>query len=192
MKKKTVSRSAPPRELDLAQGIGATAPPPIAAMSAAYLLGLGRDAEAEGDGDSAGTSAGVSSSDGRSILLFARGLGAQPADLVRLYEASATAAGRPAGHTARRGTCWAAQAAQGLGPWRRDCLGRFLSDGCRGCARGLHPLRVMLPGSGLRMAPRPLTAAALAHSPHPLHLTLWRWIATPPPSPTPTSDPLRR
>lgn len=94
-------------------------------MSAAYLIGLGRDAEAEGDGDSAGTSAGVSSSDGRSILLFARGLGAQPADLVRLYEASATAAGRPAGHTAGQGTGWAAQAAQGLGPWRRDAWVAF-------------------------------------------------------------------
>jgi hypothetical protein len=68
-------------------------------MSAAYLIGLGRGVDAEGadgEGDSASSSAGVSSSDGRSILLFARGLGAQPADLVRLYEASAAPPPRPA------------------------------------------------------------------------------------------------
>jgi hypothetical protein len=61
-------------------------------MSAAYLIGLGRNVDGEGgdgSGDAAGSSSGVSSSDGRSILVFARGLGAQPADLVRLYEVSA-------------------------------------------------------------------------------------------------------
>jgi len=50
-------------------------------MSAVYRSGLGRDDPPGGDGGDA-----PASEDGRSILVFARGLGPQPADLVRLFE----------------------------------------------------------------------------------------------------------